>query len=530
MSNRTRTGYSARTLHAHQITAMDGLSASLKPIGSRTELGEAGRGRTRPLLMGPTGSGKTEVMASIARAYRKDGRKVILTVPKKQLIDQTVQRLGQHGITEVGVIQADHWMTDYSKPVQVATVQSLQARGLAKVPKASVVLVDEAHVVFEFQRKWMADVEWRRVPFIGFTATPGTKGLGQMYDDLVIGSTTQELIDNGFLSPFKVFAPPSGILPDLAGVKVSAGDYQIGDLSARMQKPQLVADVVKTWRETASHRPTLVFAVDRAHGNALFERFCEAGIFAGYIDGDTPMTERTEIERQHELGRLQVVINIGCLTTGCDWPWVSCIVLARPTKSEMLLTQIVGRGLRTSPETGKTDCLVLDHSSTTERLGLVTDIHWTELDDGKHRAGAKREKKPEALPKECTQCHVMKPPRTPVCHHCGHEAKRPSKVVTTDGALIEATGKKRKQHTMQEKQDWYSACLWELYRNGKNVGRAYYLYIAKFGVAPSHQIKRAGRVPREGPPVLMADVRGTIKHCNIARAKGSINYSVGARP
>lgn len=110
-------------------------------------------------------------------------------------------------------------MTDGSQPVQVASTQTLQRR---KLPTADIVLVDEAHRWFDFYGRWMAMPEWQKVPFVGLSASPWTKGLGTHYDDLIIAATTAELIGKGFLSPFRVFAPAH---PDLSKVKTVAGDY-----------------------------------------------------------------------------------------------------------------------------------------------------------------------------------------------------------------------------------------------------------------------------------------------------------------
>ncbi len=141
-----------------------------------------------------------------------------------------------------------------------------------------------------------------------------------------------------------------------------------------------------TWLRRAENRPTFCFAVDSAHAKHLQTKFTEAGVSTGYIDAYTPTNERAEIKRQFHNGDISVVCNVGCLTTGIDWD-VRCIVLARPTKSEILFVQMIGRGLRTAE--GKEDCLILDHSDTHLRLGFVTDIHHETLDDGRPRAKAK---------------------------------------------------------------------------------------------------------------------------------------------
>jgi len=112
---------------------------------------------------------------------------------------------------------------------------------------------------------------------------------------------------------------------------------------------------------------------------------------------------------------VKVVCNVGCLTIGIDWDARS-IILARPTKSEMLFVQMVGRGLRMAD--GKTDCLILDHSDNHIRLGFVTDIHHDELDDGWERQKA-IPKDREVLPKKCPKCAFLKPPKLLACPCCG---------------------------------------------------------------------------------------------------------------
>ena len=383
-------------------------------------------GHRRPCLQAPTGAGKTRVAGEIFRLAREKGHRVVFTVPRIDLIDQTLRSFWRDGIGDIGVIQADHIETDWSRPVQVASVQTLQKRGY---PAADLVIVDEAHTVFKFITEWVAHPEWQKVPFIGLSATPWTKGLGRIYDDLIVVATTAQMIDQGFLSDFRVFAPTH---PDLTGVKVVAGDYHEGQLSDAMNKTQLVGDVVQTWQLRAEGRPTLVFAVDRAHAKALQKRFEEAGIAAGYQDAYTQKEEREQIRRNFENGRYQVVCSVATLTMGVDWD-VRCISLVRPTRSRILYTQIVGRGLRTAP--GKDHCIILDHSDNTLRLGFVTDIHQERLDTGDKKAAEERS---TPLPKECSQCAFLMLARVRECPNCGHVRKAPiSNIEPGEGQLVE---------------------------------------------------------------------------------------------
>ena len=296
-------------------------------------------GARRMMLQIPTGGGKTLIASTIAAGLNAVGHRVLFVVPAIELVDQTVMKFWQAGIHDIGVMQADHAMTNPTKSVQIASVQTLMRRDR---PPADLVFVDEAHQDFGYVRRWMLEEEWRDVPFIGLSATPWTKGLGAYYDAFIIGGTAQTLIEQKYLSPFKAFAPNH---PDLKGVRTVAGDYNEGDLADVMDRPPLIADVVDEWHNRAAGRPTLVFAVNRAHAEHLAERFREHGVSTGYVDCSTPKAERETLRRQFASGEIRVVCNVGVLTTGVDWD-VRCIVLARPTKSEMLFVQMIGRGLR----------------------------------------------------------------------------------------------------------------------------------------------------------------------------------------
>ena len=331
------------------------------------------RGVRRIMVQLATGAGKTHIASAMTAALNKP---VIFTVPAIELVDQTLEKFHREGIRDVGVMQAALRRTDSSQPIQIASVQTLMRR---EIPPAELVFVDEAHKIFSFYGKWFTDPAWKDVPFIGLSATPWAKGLGRLYQELIIAATTQDLIDLGYLSKFRVFAPAH---PDLKGVRTIAGDYHEGDLGTAMDKAPLVADIVATWLKHGVGRPTLCFAVNRVHAQHIRDKFEEAGVRAGYVDCFSTPSERIQVRTKFASGEFQIVVNVGVLTMGVDWD-VRCIILARPTKSEMLFVQIIGRGLR--PAEDKDYCLILDHSDTTSRLGFVTDIHHDELDDGEAR-------------------------------------------------------------------------------------------------------------------------------------------------
>jgi superfamily II DNA or RNA helicase len=351
----------------------------------------------------------------------------------------------------------------------------------------------------------MASDEWAEKPFIGLSATPWSRGLGNHYDELLAPVRMQELIDDGYLAPFRVFAPAH---PDLAGIATRGGDYAEGPLSERMQEPELVADIVTTWCRLAEGRPTIVFCVDRAHAKKVQAKFEAAGIRAGYIDAFTESHDRAAIHRQFDAGEIPVVCNVACLTTGVDWA-VGCIVLARPTKSEMLYVQMVGRGLRVND--GLDDCLILDHADNALRLGLVTDIHHDQLCT---LAKGERAERPQSapLPKECPACTFVKPPKVHECPACGFKPERKSDIEEADGVLVEIIKGGKKQFTMAEKQAWHDQLNAIAKERGYNSGWVARTYQKKFGVWPRSILTHTTANPSK-------EVRDYVKYCLIAYYK-----------
>jgi DNA repair protein RadD len=460
------------------------------------------------MCQAPTGAGKTLLAAAIASGAHAKGNKLAFVVPRISLIDQTVEEFHKEGIDEVGVIQANHPMTDWSQPIQVCSIATLVKR--EKWPEAKVVLFDEGHELHKEHIAWMTDPEWKDVPIIGLSATPWTKGLGRYFDSLLVMSTTRELIDQGYLSQFQVFAASH---PDLTGVKVARGDYVEGELSDAMQHNGLTADIVDTWKKRWGKGNTMVFAVDRAHAAALQARFNETHVTAAYQDYATPSVDRIGIKRAFHNGDIQVVCNVDTLTLGIDWD-VRCLSLCRPTRSEIRYVQIIGRALRKAE--GKDKAIILDHSDNTARMGFVTDIHYEHLDGGRFRQREAEKRVP--LPKECPQCSVLMPVGTKTCPNCGFERKVVSKISEADGELVEyledktQIGSPVKIYTRLEKQDFLSQVRGYARDLGKSEGWVSHTYRAKFGVWPNGlkhvQPRRAGYV-----------VTAFIKERNIAYAR-----------
>ena len=355
-------GQARKVLRVHQSAAIDLLRDAFR------------RGNRRVVIQGPTGFGKTLVAAKIIEGALEKGNRVVFTAPAISLIDQTVAAFEAEGIRDIGVMQANHHRTNPLARVQVASVQTLVRRG---APDASLVIVDECHISSK-----AVDEMMDAAPagfFVGLSATPWARGMGLRWQDLVIPATIASLIDGGYLSRFSAYAPD---VPDLSGVSTVAGDYAEAGLEEVMGDAAILGNVVETWLRRGQDRPTLCFAVNRAHAAQLAAAFERQGVSTAYVDAYTDRVERAIINRRFRSGEVRVICSVRTMTTGVDLH-VSCIIDAAPTKSEMLHVQKIGRGLRVNE--GTEDCLILDHAGNSIRLGLVTDIGRTTL--GQDQAG-----------------------------------------------------------------------------------------------------------------------------------------------
>jgi DNA repair protein RadD len=455
-----------RPLWSHQETAVETLRCSLAS------------GHKRPMLQSPTGSGKTLTAAHIIQRARDKGNRVIFTVPALSLIDQTVAAFAREGIRCVGVMQGYHPMTDRDAPVQIASVQTLARR---QKPGAAIVIIDEAHLAFKTIHEWMADPEWAKVPFIGLSATPWTRGLGKHYDDLIVAARTGDLIRDGFLSKFSVFAPSE---PDLSGVHTVAGDYHEGELAEACDIPTLVGDVITTWQTRGEDRPTLCYGVNRAHAEHLQQRFIEAGVAAEYIDCFTERADRERIFDRFRGGETRVICNVATLSVGIDLD-VRCIVDARPTKSEMRFVQTIGRGLRTAP--GKDRLIVLDHGGNHLRLGMVTDIHHERLDNGEARRAKTEGKVRTLLPRLCDECKAVLPAAAKVCPECGAVRIAKTDVVHRDGVLVELGARQsgKLAASLFDMAQFFAELRGYAQHKGYAEGWAAHKFKEKFGVWPN---------------------------------------------
>ena len=429
------------------------------------------KGHKRIVLQLATGGGKTTIASEMIRKANEKGKKCLFLADRIELVEQTSKRLDYEGIDH-GIIMGNH---ERYKPHSINQVCSPQTLARRATPAADLVIIDECHVAYGIHKKIMQAMP--NTVFIGLSATPFTKGLGKLYSNLVVGATTTKLTDEGYLVPVKVFAPSK---PDLTKLRTVAGDYDEKELFARVNKPKLVADIVDTWIKRGENRPTIGFAVNVLHSQALCEQFKDRGIRAAHIDSYMPTKLREQLVNDFKDGYIKVLFNVGILDKGFDYPEASCLIMARPTKSLMLYIQQAGRVLRPHPT--KEDAIILDHAGNTQAHGFVTDDLPQELDDGTKRKVEPSQKKQEEKGTLCTSCAYVKKKYEYKCPCCGFTPKKKDAGIDVEkGDLLEVT---RTKITMVDKQKLYSELLYVEVEKGYKRGFAAQMYRNKFGVWP----------------------------------------------
>lgn len=447
-------------------------------------------GARRPLLQLPTGGGKTVIAAEIVKSAVGKNNRVLFLAPRRELVNQAAGKLAAFGIS-CGIIMAgEEDKRNLYSLVQVASMDTLHARGVRTdrmlMPVADVVIVDEAHLTITKTRRQLLEA-YPDAVIIGLTATPARgdgRGLGEIFDDLVLSWPISKLTAQGYLVPVRYYAPSK---PDLEGLRTNKdGDYVVKGLSERVDKPQLIGDVVQNWLRIARDKKTVIFCVTRAHSRHVCEALKAEGIAAEHLDGETPLEERRAILSRLESGETQVLCNVFVATFGLDIPSLECAVLARPTRNITLYLQMVGRVLRPSP--GKVDALVIDHAGAVDEHGFVDDhIPWSLDSARKVKEQKKAQQQEKTEPKEitCGDCGaVFKGSR--VCPECGHEMIPPGKPIPTYQAALQEVDKLNRKATKAQKARFYGELKWIEGNKTYKSGWASNQYRTKFGVWPNH--------------------------------------------
>lgn len=399
----------------------------------------------------PTGAGKTEIAAEIVRRHPGP---VVFAAHRRSLITQAAERFRRLGIP-CGVVMAG--VAPTTERVQVGSIQSLSRRDL---PPCSLLVIDEAHRSRSEQYAHVLNA-YRASKVLGLTATPfrlDGKGLADVFERLVVGPTSAQLVRDGWLVPARVLVPP-GISTD--GLKVRAGEFEQEKLSERSGGPTLTGDVATHFVRHGS-APAILFAVGVANSKAFAAALTAAGASAEHLDGQTPHDEREAVLSRLAAGTTQVVCNADLMGEGVDLPALRTVIMARPTASLGLFLQQLGRGTRRAE--GKDSFLVLDHAGNFERFadrldfvqhphGVTVDAHAVTL------AGAAKKSEPAVgAVRRCPSCFALCVAGTETCWQCGAvlPARPAPEVVVLPEDLVPLTFIERAATTWDDKREWWT--------------------------------------------------------------------------
>ena len=378
------------------------------------------------LLTLPTGAGKTVIFSQITKLAKLKGANVLILVHRKELIDQAADKLTKADV-KYGIIAAGH--KESKNNVQVASVQTLINR-LNNPNQFDLIIIDEAHhsvasswrKIFNFYKKALK---------LGVTATPMRMtgaGLGEIFDNLIVGSTIPELVEKKYLADHEVYAPPNKL--NLNKIRTIRGDFSKKEVEDELEKVDIVGDAVENYKRLGKNKPAIAFCISVKHGQYVTNKFKQAGYSGELITGSMKTDDRKTLVDNFKNGKVQILVSIDVVSEGFDVEGCFCAILLRPTQSEALYIQQVGRVLR--PEPNKV-AIVLDHVGNTKRHGFVDDIRDFDLNQK-----AKSKRKGEVAPavETCEVCFAVYKPQ-PICPVCGHKKEITKREITyEDGELV----------------------------------------------------------------------------------------------
>lgn len=372
------------------------------------------------LNQGPTGMGKTLLTATMLKTASEKGAVCIFVVHRRELIIQTHNAFNELGIKH-GIIGSGFPPTRCSK-IQIASIQTLRNR-INWIKKPSLIVFDESH--------HLAAKSWEKVYnafpdawIIGLTATPERldgSGLGKYFPKMVEGPSVQKLIDDGYLSPYKIFAPAN---IDVSKIPKRMGDFASSELASAMDKPTITGDAIKEYQKYANGKRAIVRGVSIEHSEHIAKQFNDAGIPAQHVDGTTPAHIRDLRMESFRRGDTLILTNVDLFGEGLDVPSVECVIDLRPTMSLSLWLQFCGRALR--PHPGKEYAIIIDHAGNCAKHGFPCDERTWSLEG--------RIKKPKEdngpMIRICPQCFMALNSWRKICTSCGH-------VFTTEGRIVD---------------------------------------------------------------------------------------------
>lgn len=367
------------------------------------------RGLKSQIICLSTGGGKTLLTASMIKSSLEKGKSALFIVHRRELVEQSSAAFSSLGIPH-GIIAAGE-PENYERKVQIASIQTLTRRLDRLRYEPDLIIFDECH--HTAANNWAELFSHFSASFkIGLTATPcrlDGKGLAEFYQDIVQGPSMAELIHQGFLSDYKLFAPS---VIDVSGVHTKMGDYIRSELAEIIDKPKITGNVINEYRKLASGKRAAVFCINVEHSKHVVEQFNSAGIRAEHVDGSSDREYRSAAIDRFRRGETLVLSNVEIFSEGFDISSIECAILLRPTKSVSLYLQQVGRALRPAP--GKDFAIIIDHVRNVQMHGLPDEIR-----DWSLNGLTKKIKKNELSVKICKTCFAALRITASTCNYCG---------------------------------------------------------------------------------------------------------------
>lgn len=438
---------------------------------------EALRSHNSVLIQAPTGSGKTALSADMIGSASQRNNLSYFICHRAELIEQTSETFRMEGIAH-GFI-ASGMRADPYQNVQICSIDTLKSR-VDSLPHPKFCVWDEAHHV--------GAGGWARVhgtyskaKHVGLTATPERldgKGLGEWFSHMVKGPSVAWLMDEGYLSKYKAYAPS---IPDLTGIHKRMGDFAKGELAEAMDTNCITGDAISHYNNLAPGKSAVAFCVSIKHSQHVTEKFNNAGIVAAHIDGKMAKSTRKEIISGFRQGSIKVLTNVDIVGEGFDLPAMGASILLRPTQSLALYLQQVGRSLR--PAEGKDHAVILDHAGNIMRHGLPDEVRdWT-LEGRQGKGKGDKKEAEDVNVRQCPKCFYVHVP-SPRCPLCGHlyeiKERIPEQV---EGELQEVNKellkkqRRREQGSAQSLEDLVAVGKLRGYKNPH--GWASYIYNAR---------------------------------------------------
>lgn len=343
------------------------------------------------------GGGKSIVQGTIAKGATDKENRVLFLVHRKELCDQITETFELCGVNMA--------LCD------VSMVQTVSRR-LDSLPDYDLIITDECH--HSLARTYRKIYDKYDCIRLGFTATPcrlNQGGLGEVYEDLITSVSTQWLIENHYLAPYRYYSVK---LADTSGLHIRAGEYNQDEVAELMQNSEIYGDTVKQWERLAMGKKTIVYCASVEASRQTAERFCKSGYTACSLDGTSAKIERQSVMERFRSGEVMILCNADLFGEGLDVPDCECTVLLRPTQSLTLYIQQSMRSMRYMPD--KT-AIIIDHVGSCYLHGLPDDDRtWTLEPKAKQENMVKI--------RECPACFSVYEPTKSKCPYCGHVATK----------------------------------------------------------------------------------------------------------